>query len=103
MRPVDFLAGTPHTLNFSTFMTSTNANDLSRRIAGGSAKLATLGLGCVGLPLSVEFASSGVDVLGIDIDAEKVSAVSRGESYIRDVPSQRLPAAGRGGGGAGPA
>ena len=71
-------------------MTSTNANDLSRRIAGGSAKLATIGLGYVGLPLSVEFASSGVDVLGIDIDAEKVSAVSRGESYIRDVPSQRL-------------
>ncbi len=71
-------------------MTSTNANDLSRKIAGGSVKLATIGLGYVGLPLSVEFASSGVDVLGIDIDAEKVSAVERGESYIRDVPSKHL-------------
>jgi UDP-N-acetyl-D-mannosaminuronate dehydrogenase len=71
-------------------MTSTNATDLSRKIAGGSVKLATIGLGYVGLPLSVEFASSGVDVLGIDIDAEKVSAVGRGQSYIRDVASSRL-------------
>jgi len=71
-------------------MTSTTANELSRRIANGSVKLATIGLGYVGLPLSVEFASSGVDVLGIDVDAGKVSAVRRGESYIRDVPSERI-------------
>jgi UDP-N-acetyl-D-glucosamine dehydrogenase len=71
-------------------MTSTNANDLSRKLASGSVKLATIGLGYVGLPLSVEFASSGVDVLGIDVDPSKVSAVSRGESYVRDVASSRL-------------
>jgi len=62
----------------SIFMTSTSANDLSQRIANGSVKLATIGLGYVGLPLSVEFASSGVDVLGIDVDASKVSAVGLG-------------------------
>ncbi|MGH9334791.1 MAG: nucleotide sugar dehydrogenase, partial [Vicinamibacteria bacterium] len=64
--------------------------DLRQKIEDGSVKLATIGLGYVGLPLSVEFASSGVHVLGFDIDAAKIEAVRRGESYIRDVPSERL-------------
>jgi UDP-N-acetyl-D-glucosamine dehydrogenase len=71
-------------------MTSTKADDLKGRIANGSVKLATIGLGYVGLPLSVEFASSGVDVLGVDVDEAKVSAIGRGESYIQDVPRERL-------------
>jgi UDP-N-acetyl-D-glucosamine dehydrogenase len=44
----------------------------------------------VGLPLSVEFASAGLRVTGFDLSEEKVAAVNRGESYIRDVSSDRL-------------
>ena len=40
--------------------------------------MGTLGLGYVGLPLSVEFASAGLDVTGFDLSAEKVAAVNRG-------------------------
>ena len=35
------------------------------KIVDGSAKLATVGLGYVGLPLSVEFAAAGLSVTGI--------------------------------------
>jgi len=69
---------------------STLALLLEERIRQGKARLGTLGLGYVGLPLSVEFASAGLDVTGFDVSADKVEAVNRGESYIKDVPPERL-------------
>ena len=48
-------------------------------------KLAIIGLGYVGLPLSLQFARSGVTVLGLDIDSAKVEALNKGESYIRHI------------------
>jgi UDP-N-acetyl-D-glucosamine dehydrogenase len=49
-------------------------------------KIAIVGLGYVGLPLSLQFARSGVAVLGLDIDRAKVEALNRGESYIEHIP-----------------
>lgn len=46
-------------------------------------KIAVIGLGYVGLPISLQFARSGVEVLGIDIDPEKAEAINRGQSYIQ--------------------
>lgn len=60
------------------------------KLAAGKARVGTLGLGYVGLPLSVEFASAGLSVTGFDLSARKVDAVNKGESYINDVPSDRL-------------
>jgi UDP-N-acetyl-D-glucosamine dehydrogenase len=51
-----------------------------------------MGLGYVGLPLAVAFAEQGHDVVGVDIDARKVEALNRGESYIEDIESARLQA-----------
>src|SRR5688572_14709204 len=65
---------------------------LEEKIRNGTARLGTLGLGYVGLPLSVEFASAGLDVTGFDLSPEKVAAVNRGESYIKDVPAARVAA-----------
>jgi UDP-N-acetyl-D-glucosamine dehydrogenase len=53
-------------------------------------KLAIIGLGYVGLPLSLQFARSGVTVLGLDIDDKKVSALSKGESYIRHISAASI-------------
>jgi UDP-N-acetyl-D-glucosamine dehydrogenase len=50
-------------------------------------KIAIIGLGYVGLPLCLQFARSGVQVLGLDIDAAKVDAIHRKESYIRHIHS----------------
>ena len=54
------------------------------------SKVAIVGLGYVGLPLSLQFACSGVQVLGLDIDPEKVEALNKGCSYIRHVPERLL-------------
>jgi UDP-N-acetyl-D-glucosamine dehydrogenase len=68
------------------------ASALEESIRSGKARVGTIGLGYVGLPLSVEFASAGLAVTGFDLTEGKVAAVNRGESYIKDVSSERLAA-----------
>jgi UDP-N-acetyl-D-glucosamine dehydrogenase len=68
------------------------AERLEKTFRSGDGRIGTIGLGYVGLPLSVEFASAGLRVTGFDVSAEKVAAVNRGESYIRDVTSERVRA-----------
>ena len=53
-------------------------------------KIAVIGLGYVGLPLSLQFARSGVMVLGLDIDKNKVDALNQGKSYIRHIPGETV-------------
>jgi UDP-N-acetyl-D-glucosamine dehydrogenase len=55
-------------------------------------KIGIIGLGYVGLPLVIQFAKSGVQVLGIDVDDKKVEALNCGESYIKHIPSSALQA-----------
>src|SRR5579864_7668288 len=50
-------------------------------------KIAIIGLGYVGLPLSLQFARSGVNVLGLDIDPAKVESLNHGRSYIKHIES----------------
>jgi len=52
--------------------------------------IAVIGLGYVGLPLSLQFARSGVSVLGLDIDKTKVAAIGEGRSYIRHIGSSTI-------------
>ncbi|HEX7860747.1 MAG TPA: nucleotide sugar dehydrogenase [Verrucomicrobiae bacterium] len=52
--------------------------------------IAIVGLGYVGLPLSLQFARSGVNVLGLDIDTEKVNAINAGRSYIKHIESTTI-------------
>jgi UDP-N-acetyl-D-glucosamine dehydrogenase len=52
--------------------------------------IAIIGLGYVGLPLGLQFARSGVRVLGLDIDQEKVSAINAGRSYIKHIGPQAI-------------
>lgn len=57
------------------------------KFANKTARMGVIGLGYVGLPLAVEFAKAGFEVVGIDLVPEKVAALNRGESYIIDVPA----------------
>ncbi len=63
---------------------------LHEKIKSKKAKIGVVGLGYVGLPLAAAFAEKGFQVLGIDIDRKKVSALNRGVSYILDVPSRSV-------------
>jgi UDP-N-acetyl-D-glucosamine dehydrogenase len=55
-------------------------------------KIGVIGLGYVGLPLSVAFAEAGCDVVGFDADQRRVERLRRSDSDIEDVPSERLRA-----------
>src|SRR6266568_493164 len=48
-------------------------------------KISVVGLGYVGLPLSLQFARSCVTVLGIDVDPKKVQLLNNGQSYIKHI------------------
>ena len=56
-------------------------------------RIAIVGLGYVGLPLSLQFAQCGASVLGLDIDPIKVDKINAGESYIKHVPAESIRAA----------
>jgi UDP-N-acetyl-D-glucosamine dehydrogenase len=53
-------------------------------------KTAVIGLGYVGLPLSLQFARSGVTVIGLDIDTKKVDLLNQGKSFIKHISSQAV-------------
>jgi UDP-N-acetyl-D-glucosamine dehydrogenase len=53
-------------------------------------KIAVIGLGYVGLPLSFQFARSGIEVLGFDIDKNKVDALHKGQSYIKHISPEEV-------------
>ena len=53
---------------------------------------AIVGAGYVGLPLGRCLAEAGIPVVLVDIDAERVEAINRGESHVEDVPSETLRA-----------
>ena len=52
--------------------------------------IAIIGLGYVGLPLALQFARSGVKVLGLDIDSAKADALNAGRSYIAHVSGEEV-------------
>src|SRR5687767_8691445 len=60
---------------------------ISRLIETKEARIAVIGLGYVGLPLLVEFARSGFDSIGFEVDEWKAAEINAGRSYIGDVPS----------------
>ena len=68
------------------------AQALMERFAARQGRVAVVGLGYVGLPLAVILAEAGCPVVGIDSDPAKVGAISQGESYIEDVPGEKIRA-----------
>lgn len=65
-------------------------DQLLEKIASRSLRIATIGLGYVGLPLAITFAEAGFHVIGIDVDQQKVDQANNGESYIPDIDSETL-------------
>jgi len=63
---------------------------LRQKIIDKTAKFGVVGMGYVGLPLGVEFAASGLHVVGFEVDDAKAQSLNRGESYIEDISSEQL-------------
>ena len=73
----------------------TNSNETTlqqfiKKIDAKSCKIAIVGLGYVGLPLAVAFAETGLQVIGIDLDEQKVEQLNQGVSYVEDIDSAEL-------------
>ena len=57
-------------------------------------KIGVIGLGYVGLPLAVEFAEAGHEVVGVETSQARLASLQRGESHVEDVSSERIAALG---------
>jgi len=64
--------------------------DLRTRINNHTATVCVIGLGYVGLPLAVEKAKIGFQVLGIEQNPKRAAMVNKGLNYIRDVKDEEL-------------
>jgi len=53
-------------------------------------KLVVVGQGYVGLPLAVRAVEAGFDVVGFDLDVNRIKRLADGDSYIEDVTVERL-------------
>jgi len=57
------------------------------------ARIGIIGLGYVGLPLTLLFSSENFRVTGFDVDATKISTLNRGDSYMWRIESEHIAAA----------
>jgi UDP-N-acetyl-D-glucosamine dehydrogenase len=69
--------------------TTSPASSFATRIATRDAVVGIVGLGYAGLPLGMSFAEQGLQVVGVDLNRERVDAVRSRRSYLVDVPEER--------------
>lgn len=60
------------------------------KISNHEAMIGVIGLGYVGLPLSLRCAEAQFRVIGFDIDKEKIAALVSGKSYIAHIPDREI-------------
>jgi len=65
-------------------------NNLLSKIEEHSAVVGVIGLGYVGLPLALEFASKGFSVTGFDVDENKIPLLNSGKSYIKHIDENKI-------------
>lgn len=71
--------------------------ELKQKIKDKTSNIAVVGLGYVGLPLAVEFAKKGFNVLGLDTSVTKIRKLRQNDVYIQDVQASDLYACVNGG------
>jgi UDP-N-acetyl-D-glucosamine dehydrogenase len=69
------------------------AQERMKRLETRTAKIGVIGLGYVGLPLSLLLSEAGFKVTGFDIDAKKVTDLEAGRSYIFRIPAEEIKSA----------
>jgi UDP-N-acetyl-D-glucosamine dehydrogenase len=73
--------------------TACTLSEWRERINTRQARVGIIGLGYVGLPLTLLFSSEGFRVTGFDVDTAKVDTLNRGESYIWRIEPEHIEAA----------
>jgi UDP-N-acetyl-D-glucosamine dehydrogenase len=70
--------------------TMLEAHPLQTSIRQRTARLGVIGLGYVGLPLTMMYARAGFQVTGFDVDPEKVTTLNNGGSYIKRILPEEI-------------
>ncbi len=65
-------------------------SDFIQKVNKREAKIGVVGLGYVGLPLTIEFVKAGFCVLGLDVDVQKEKMLLASKTYIRHISSETL-------------
>jgi UDP-N-acetyl-D-glucosamine dehydrogenase len=69
------------------------ARERLNRLEARTAQIGVIGLGYVGLPLSLLLSEAGFKVTGFDIDTKKVNDLEAGKSYIFRIPASEIQSA----------
>ena len=65
-------------------------NQLLKKIENKTAVIGIIGLGYVGLPLALEYATKGFKTIGFDIDERKIPILNSGKSYIKHIKEDKI-------------
>ena len=65
-------------------------SEFKEKIHDKTFRLGIVGLGYVGIPLSLGFARKGIKVTGFDIDEKKIELLSNGKSYLEHIASEDI-------------
>jgi UDP-N-acetyl-D-glucosamine dehydrogenase len=75
---------------FQMSNTSALSKELLSKIKTFKAKIGVIGMGYVGLPLAMALAEAGFNVIGFDVDAPRMAALNKGQSYLKHIPSAHI-------------
>ncbi|PIZ33254.1 MAG: hypothetical protein COY39_03180 [Alphaproteobacteria bacterium CG_4_10_14_0_8_um_filter_37_21] len=60
------------------------------KIKSGNLSICIVGLGYVGLPLAMAFASKGIQVVGFDISQSKIASYKNGIDVTHEIGNEKL-------------
>src|SRR3984885_1011583 len=82
-----------HVMKNETLTLPDIARERMERLQAHTATIGVIGLGYVGLPLSLLLCGAGFKVTGFDIDEKKVADLEAGRSYIFRIEQQEIQTA----------
>jgi UDP-N-acetyl-D-glucosamine dehydrogenase len=77
-------------MNPENHMAKNPLQSLEKKIDSKKIVLGILGLGYVGIPLSLTFLGKGIKVLGFDLDSQKITQLKNGQSYLKHIPADEI-------------
>ena len=63
---------------------------LLNKINKKNITVGVIGLGYVGLPLSIQYALKKINTIGFDIDSSKIKSINKGKSYIKQINNDEI-------------
>jgi len=67
-----------------------NDKELIEKINQKKAKIGIIGMGYVGVPLGIEFANNGFEVIGFDTDNEKIENINSGRQIMKHISQESM-------------